>query len=532
MDQNLYAQFEQRFPHDDGAPAMVLPGGRLYTYGQLKAESARYARLLTSLGAQPGDRIAVQVEKSASAVFLYLGALRAGCVFLPMNPAYQSGELAHLLGDAQPHVFVVRPQGAVQGRALAAAAGVPHVLELDDDGEGELARAAARQLPRSAIVQRSADDLAAILYTSGTTGRPKGAMLTHRNLGVGVSTLHRSWAFEPGDVLLHILPIYHFHGLFVALHCALWNGSAIRFEPRFDAARAVALLSASTVCMGVPTHYVRMLAQPGLDADACRGMRLFVSGSAPLLADTFGAFQQRTGHTILERYGMTEGGMFASNPYRGERRCATVGGALPGVSLRVVDAEGALAAPGETGQIQVKGDNVFAGYWRLPEKTAEEHTADGFFKTGDLGRLSEDGYLTIVGRDKDLIISGGLNVYPKEIEEVIDALPGVRESAVIGLAHPDFGEAVVAVVVRDTSIDCMAVPQAADVVQAVKSGLAAFKVPKAVHFVEELPRNAMGKVQKKLLRERFATGAAKSTRKNIKKISGKSTAKKRQHDPA
>ncbi len=525
MNQNLYAQFEERFPQDDAAPAFVLPGGRAYSYGDLKSQSARYARLFISLGAQPGDRIAAQVEKSVPAIFLYLGALRAGCVFLPMNPAYQSGELAHLLGDARPHVFVVRPQAAEQGRRLAAEAGVPHVLELGDDGEGELADAAARQLSRFTTVQRSADDLAAILYTSGTTGRAKGAMLTHRNLGVGVSTLHKFWGFKRGDVLLHILPIYHFHGLFVALHCALWNGSAIRFEPRFDAARAVALLSVSTVCMGVPTHYVRMLAEPGLDSAVCGEMRLFISGSAPLLPDTFNAFHERTGQTILERYGMTEGGMFASNPYDGERRCGTVGGALPGVSLRVMDGEGRPAAAGETGQIQVKGDNVFVGYWRLPEKTAEEHTPDGFFKTGDLGRMSEDGYLTIVGRDKDLIISGGLNVYPKEIEEVIDALPGVRESAVIGVRHPDFGEAVAAVVVRDRSATCTSVPKAEEVAQAVRSQLAAFKVPKSVHFVDDLPRNAMGKVQKNLLRERFATGAPAAVSQTRKK-------KKATNDPA
>jgi len=502
MSQNLYAQFEERFPHDDAAPATALPDGRVVTYGELKAQSARYANLLVSLGAQPGDRIAAQVEKSPSAVFLYLGALRAGCVFLPMNPAYQSGELAHLLGDAKPHVFVVRPQAAEQGRQLAVEASVPHVLELSDDGEGELAAAAAQHAPRFATVSRSADDLAAILYTSGTTGRAKGAMLTHRNLGVGVSTLHKFWGFKPGDMLLHILPIYHFHGLFVALHCALWNGSAMWFEPKFDATRAVTLLSRSTVCMGVPTHYVRMLAEPGLNPEACREMRLFISGSAPLLPDTFNAFRERTGHTILERYGMTEGGMFASNPYSGERRCGTVGQALPGVSLRVMDGEGQAAAPGVTGQIEVKGDNVFAGYWRLPEKTAEEHTADAYFKTGDLGQLSEDGYLTIIGRDKDLIISGGLNIYPKEIEEVIDALPGVRESAVVGLKHPDFGEAVVAIVVREAASALQL--QADEVVQAVKSRLASFKVPKSVYFVDDLPRNAMGKVQKNLLRERFA----------------------------
>jgi malonyl-CoA/methylmalonyl-CoA synthetase len=504
MNQNLYAQFEGRFPHDAAEPVLVLPGGRVFTYGDLRAQSARYAHLLVSLGAQPGDRIAAQVEKSATAVFLYLGALRAGCVFVPMNPAYQSGELAHLLGDAKPHVFVVRPQSAQQARRMAADAGVPHVLELGDDGEGELSAAAQKQIPHFATVSRTADDLAAILYTSGTTGRAKGAMLSHRNLGVGVSTLHRFWGFKPGDVLLHILPIYHFHGLFVALHCALWNGSAIRFEPRFDAERTAGLLSVSTVLMGVPTHYVRLLAERALDPEACRDMRLFISGSAPLLPNTFNAFRERTGHVILERYGMTEGGMFASNPYEGERRCGTVGGALPGVSLRVVDADGQPVAAGTTGQIQVKGDSVFVGYWRLPEKTAEEHTPDGYFRTGDLGRMSEDGYLTIVGRDKDLIISGGLNVYPKEIEEVIDAMPGVRESAVIGLRHPDFGEAVAAIIVRDAAHDSTLQPEADDVVHTVRSRLAAFKVPKSVHFVDELPRNAMGKVQKNLLRERFA----------------------------
>jgi malonyl-CoA/methylmalonyl-CoA synthetase len=502
MNANLYAQFEERFPRDDGAPCMAMPDGRVVSYGELKAQSARYANLLVSLGARPGDRIAAQVEKSPSAVFLYLAALRAGCVFLPMNPAYQSSELAHLLGDAQPRVFVVRAQAAEQGRGLAAEAGVPHVLELADDGEGELAFAAAKHAPRFATMHRSADDLAAILYTSGTTGRAKGAMLTHRNLGVGASTLHNFWRFKPGDVLLHILPIYHFHGLFVALHCALWNGGPMWFESKFDARRAVELLPRSTVCMGVPTHYVRMLAEPDLNPEACREMRLFISGSAPLLPDTFNVFRERTGHTILERYGMTEGGMFASNPYVGERRCGTVGAALPGVSLRVVDTEGKLAAPGATGQIQVKGANVFVGYWRLPEKTAEEYGADGYFKTGDLGQLSADGYLTIVGRDKDLIISGGLNIYPKEIEEVIDALPGVKESAVIGLKHPDFGEAVAAIVVRGNASASQ--PRADEVMQAVKSQLASFKVPKHVHFVDDLPRNAMGKVQKNLLREHFA----------------------------
>lgn len=481
---------------------MMLPGGRIITYGEVKSQSARCANLLVSFGARPGDRIAAQVEKSPEAIFLYLGSLRAGCVFLPMNPAYQESEVRHLLRDAEPHLFVLRP-GAQHLRELAAEAGVPHVIELEDDGSGELADRLAAQSPNFETASRTNDDLAAILYTSGTTGRAKGAMLTHRNLTVGVAVLHKAWGFVPADVLLHILPIYHFHGLFVAVHCALWNGSPILFEPKFDARRVIELLPQSSVCMGVPTHYVRLLAEPGLDPSVCRSMRIFVSGSAPLLPDTFNAFHERTGHTILERYGMTEGGMFASNPYDRERRCGTVGPALAGVSLRVVDDAGLPASPGTTGNIEVRGDNVFAGYWRLPEKTAEEHTLDGFFKTGDLGQLSEDGYLTIVGRSKDLIISGGLNVYPKEIEEEIDSMPGVQESAVIGVKHPDFGEAVTAIIVRGPGPQILA----EDVIRFVKARLARFKVPKNVHFVDELPRNAMGKVQKALLRERFGAGA-------------------------
>lgn len=501
MNQNLYSAFEARFPRDDSSTCMVLPNGRVASYGELKAQSARIANLLVSLGARPGDRIAAQVEKSPEAVFLYLACLRAGCVFLPLNPAYQAGELTHLLTDSAPRVLVIRPQGAALGRGLAAVAGVAHVIEMDDEGSGELVERAAALASQFETVPRDAEDLGAVLYTSGTTGRAKGAMLSHRNLAAGVAVLGRFWAFEPGDVLLHILPIYHFHGLFVAVHCALWNGSPMWFEPRFEPRRAIELLPKSTVCMGVPTHYVRMLADAALDRAACTHMRLFISGSAPLLPEVFKAFQQRTGHTLLERYGMTEGGMFASNPYSGERRCGTVGKALPGVSLRVVDAQGERAAPGVIGAIEVSGDNVFEGYWRLPEKTAEERTADGYFKTGDLGQFDEDGYLTIVGRNKDLIISGGLNVYPKEVEEVIDALPGVQESAVVGVVDAEFGEAVVAVVVLQPG----ASPQAREdqLILAVKNSLARFKVPKRIHFVDQLPRNAMGKVQKAELRRRF-----------------------------
>ncbi|MGE4336861.1 MAG: AMP-binding protein [Pigmentiphaga sp.] len=494
---NLYARFAERFEPD--AVCLRLPDGRDIGYAELDRQAARYAHALVALGVQPGDRVAAQVDKSPEAVYLYLAALRAGAAFLPMNTAYQSGEVSHLLGDARPAVFVVRPAAAESAQALAAAAGVPRVATLGDAGDGELPALAATQAAEFNPVARQEGDLAAILYTSGTTGKPKGAMLTHGNLYAGVSVLHRFWRFQPDDVLLHVLPIFHIHGLFVALHCALWNASAMWFEPRFDAKRVLQLLPRSTVFMGVPTNYVRLLAEAGLGAEACRGMRLFISGSAPLLPDTFQRFQTRTGHTILERYGMTEGGMFASNPYEGERRCGTVGQPLPGVSLRVADEHDRPVPAGTIGSIQVKGANVFAGYWQLPEKTAEEHTADGHFRTGDLGVFSDDGYLGIVGRSKDLIITGGLNVYPKEIEEIIDALPGVAESAVIGLPHADFGEAVTAVVVPAANSQ----PDASSLIAGVKATLAGFKVPKAVHFVAELPRNTMGKVQKNLLRQQF-----------------------------
>ena len=494
---NLYARFQARF--QDAQVCLHLADQDPITYGQLQTHVARYAHALQQLGVQPGDRVAAQIDKSPEAVFVYLATLATGAAFLPMNTAYQAGEVAHLLADARPTVLIVSPAAHADAQALAQAAHVPRVVTLGARGEGSLADLAAHQPTQFVPVPRHDTDLAAILYTSGTTGKPKGAMLSHGNLHAGVSVLHPFWQFQPTDVLLHILPIFHIHGLFVALHCALWNSTPMHFEPRFEPHRVLALLPRSTVFMGVPTHYARLLAEDGLNPEACRTMRLFISGSAPLLPETFQRFQQRTGHTILERYGMTEGGMFASNPYHGERRCGTVGQALPGVALRVADANDQPVAAGTIGSIQVKGANVFSGYWQLPEKTAEEHTADGYFRTGDLGVFSADGYLSIVGRSKDLIISGGLNVYPKEIEEVIDALPGVAESAVIGLPHPDFGEAVTAVVVAQPGCQ----PDAQAIIAAVKAQLAGFKVPKAVHIVADLPRNTMGKVQKNLLRQQF-----------------------------
>jgi malonyl-CoA/methylmalonyl-CoA synthetase len=503
MNENLYTILSAHFPKDAGAPCMMLPDGRAWTYGDVGRASARIAHLLVALGLKPGDRVAAQVEKTPEALVLYLAALRAGMVFLPMNPAYQRHEIDYFLRDAEPGLFVCRPQNRALANELALQAGVPHVLELDDSGRGSLIDAAAPFADDFADVPRKGGDLAAILYTSGTTGRSKGAMLSHRNLACNASVLHAYWQFKPGDVLLHMLPIFHVHGLFVACHCALLNGSAMLFEPKFDAGRAVKLLPQATVFMGVPTYYVRLLGEPGFTRAACEHLRLFVSGSAPLLRETFEEFRGRVGHTILERYGMTEGGMFSSNPYAGERRGGTVGFPLPGMQIRVTDAASQPLPNGEVGQILVKGENVFVGYWRMPDKTREEFTSDGFFKTGDMGRFDAYGYLSIVGRSKDLIISGGLNVYPKEIEEVIDALPGVAESAVIGLPHADFGEAVHAVVVRRKDAAGAALSEAA-IIQALKGELANFKIPKRVFLVDDLPRNAMGKVQKNLLREKFS----------------------------
>ncbi|MDD5248744.1 MAG: malonyl-CoA synthase [Rhodocyclaceae bacterium] len=500
---NLYSLLAAGFPEDSQAACLILPDGGTWSYGDIERASGRLANLIVALGLRPGDRVAAQVEKTPAALVLYLAALRAGMVFLPLNPAYRRHEIDYFLADAKPGLFVCRPQARALAAAAARQAGVAHLLELDDAGRGSLIDAAAPQADDFKTVARRGDDLAAILYTSGTTGRSKGAMLSHANLAVNAQTLHDYWRFEPGDVLLHMLPIFHVHGLFVACHCALLNGSAMLFEPKFDARRALALLPHATVFMGVPTYYVRLLQAPGLTAAAVRHMRLFVSGSAPLLRETFDAFRARTGHTILERYGMTEGGMFTSNPYAGERRGGTVGLPLPGTAVRIVDDKGMACAAGAIGNIQVKGDNVFVGYWQMPEKTRAEFTADGWFKTGDVGALSADGYLSISGRAKDLVISGGLNVYPKEIEDMIDALPGVAESAVIGLPHADFGEAVTAVVVRQQNPAGAALTEAA-ILAALRGELAAFKLPKRVHLVDALPRNAMGKVQKNVLREQYS----------------------------
>ena len=498
---NLYALLAQRFASAPEATCLELEDGRRYSYADLEAESARYANLLASLGLERGDRVAAQIDKTPQTVFLYLGCLRAGYVYLPLNTAYQKNEVEFFLGDAEPKVAVGRPEAGAWFSEAARKTGVPNVFELDSRGAGSLVAAAAKQPAAYVTVASAPDDLASIIYTSGTTGRSKGAMVTHGNLASNALALHGSWKFRAGDVLVHALPLFHVHGLFVALHTALLNASRIVFLSKFDARQVMRHLPQATVFMGVPTYYVRLLAEPGFTRELCANMRLFVSGSAPLLFETFNEFRQRSGHTILERYGMTETGMNTSNPYEGERRGGTVGMPLPGVEVRVVDDADRPLPAGEIGGIQVRGPNVLPGYWRLPEKNKEEFTADGYFRTGDVGKFDRDGYLTIVGRSKDLVISGGYNVYPKEIELLLDELPEVEESAVIGVPHPDFGEAVTAVIVSKKGARLTE----ETVIAYVKGKLANFKVPKRVYFVPELPRNAMGKVQKNVLRQQYGS---------------------------
>jgi malonyl-CoA/methylmalonyl-CoA synthetase len=496
MNANLYALLRDHFPEDAEQPCVLIPGGPVIHYDDLDAASGRIAHALANTGCRPGDRVAAQVDKCWQALALYLACLRAGFVYLPLNSSYQKSELAYFFADAEPSVIVCRPDAAASITPLRPQA---TVLTLDGAAGSLLDRADGRPGTFETVTS-APNDLAAIVYTSGTTGRSKGAMLSHRNLASNALTLVEQWGFTRGDVLLHALPIYHVHGLFVACHCVMLSGSRMLWLPKFDAEEVIALLPHATVMMGVPTFYTRLLAEAAFGERDCRNIRLFVSGSAPLLPETFAEFQARARLTILERYGMTETGMNTANPLGGERIAGSVGVPLPGVSVRVVDDEERLCAPGAVGAIQVKGPNVFSGYWRMPDKTREEFTDDGYFRTGDLGEWLPNGYLKIVGRSKDLIITGGLNVYPKEIEEKIDALPGVAESAVIGIPDPDLGEAVTAVVVARTG-HTLTEP---DLLAALKSEIAGFKVPKRVHFVADLPRNAMGKVQKNVLRETYS----------------------------
>ncbi len=501
MSANIYSLFRACFKASIDHPAVETGDGRRYSYADLDRASARYARFLTGLGLKPGERVAAQVEKSVEAFFFYLGCLRANLIYLPLNTAYRQAEIEYFLGDAEPRFVLCDPKALDTVRALAAARGVEHVFTLDANGQGTLTDACAGIAPEFATVAARDDDVAVILYTSGTTGKPKGAMLTHANLASNAKTLHRAWGWREDDVLLHALPLFHIHGLFVACHCALLGASTILFLAKFDADTVLRRLPRATVFMGVPTYYTRLLALPAFDREACRNMRLFTCGSAPLLPQTFEAFEARTGHKILERYGMTETGMNTSNPLDGERRAGTVGPPLAGVSIRIISSDSRDLPTGEVGQLLVKGPNVFKGYWQKPDKTAVEFTPDGYFRTGDLARQDANGYVAIVGRAKDLIITGGLNVYPKEIETYIDELDGVAESAVIGLPHPDFGEAVTAVVVRAPGREDISEES---LLQTLKEKIAGYKVPKRVFFAAELPRNAMGKVQKNILRDKYA----------------------------
>jgi malonyl-CoA/methylmalonyl-CoA synthetase len=501
MTNHLLAQIRARSPGPE-RPFARLEDGRAYTYGDVEAVSARFANALRDLGVEPGDRVAVQVEKSIEAVMLYLACARAGAVFLPLNTAYTAAEVEYFLTDAEPRVFVCDPARREALTPVAQRAGARvetlGVWTSPEASAGSLSDRALESPAAFADVARGPDDLAAILYTSGTTGRSKGAMLTHENLASNARTLVEAWRFTADDVLIHALPIFHTHGLFVATNVVLFSGSSMRFLPKFDPDRILALMPEATAMMGVPTFYVRLLQHPGLTREAAAGIRLFVSGSAPLLAETHREWQARTGHAILERYGMTETNMNTSNPYEGDRVAGTVGFPLPGVDLRVAEPEsGRVLGEDEIGMIEVRGPNVFKGYWRMPEKTASEFRADGFFITGDLGKVDPRGYVHIVGRGKDLIITGGYNVYPKEVETEIDAIPGVVESAVVGVPHPDFGEGVAAVVVRQPG----AALTEAEVLRTLEGRLARFKLPKHVAFVEDLPRNTMGKVQKNVLRD-------------------------------
>jgi malonyl-CoA/methylmalonyl-CoA synthetase len=496
---NLYTLFQQRFPTDADALFLDSIDGRLLRYREIPPRSGQMLSLLQQLGVKKGDRVVVQVDKSIEAVLLYLACLRAGAIYIPLNTAYTPAEVGYFLGDATPQLFVCTPTKKAELETIAKDCGVPWVMSLGGAADGELIDALESQPASDEVVQVEADELASILYTSGTTGRSKGAMLSHANLAANAEVLFDTWQWRHDDVLLHALPIFHVHGLFVALHCALLGGSRVIFMPRYDVATVMRKLPEATVMMGVPTFYTRLLEQEEFGRETCANMRLFISGSAPLLAETHRGFEARTGHRILERYGMTETGMITSNPYDGERLAGTVGYALPGIRVRVADDTGNELPRGEAGVLEITGPNVFQGYWQMPDKTAEEFRSDGWFITGDIAVMAVDGRVTIVGRAKDLIISGGFNVYPKEIESAIDDLPGIKESAVFGIPHPDFGEAVTAVVVPDGSAE-LSEPS---VVAALKDRLARFKQPKRVFIVDALPRNTMGKVQKNILRDTY-----------------------------
>ncbi len=510
MSHNLYTHLRASFPQSLTATAVeTIDAGSAplsYSWNDLEQGSAMLANALQALGVRRGDRVAVQTHKSVEAMMLYLATLRLGGVFVPLNTAYQAGEMAHFISDAKPTVVVCDSANEAWLKPLCDQHGVMHLVSLNANRTGSLLTLAATQPHSFTTVTSQADDIAAILYTSGTTGRSKGALLSHNNLLSNAQTLKAHWGWQASDVLIHVLPIFHVHGLFVAIHGALLAGAKMLWAAKFEPAQVLSHFSRATVFMGVPTLYVRLLAEASLTPAAVSKMRIFIAGSAPLLAETFKEWQSRTGHTIVERYGMSETVMLTSNPYHAidgkpaDRRAGTVGKPLPGVAVNVVDEAGKPLAQGEIGNIVVKGPNVFAAYLNLPEKTKEEFTADGYFKTGDVGSYSADGYLSIVGRSKDLIISGGYNVYPAEIEGYINDMAGVAESALVGVPHPDFGEVGVAVLVPKAG----AVLDASAITAQLKALVANFKVPKHCAIMADLPRNAMGKVQKNLLRAQFA----------------------------
>jgi len=497
MGQNIFGLLIGSPPSDPSLPCLEMPIRQVFTYGDVDQRSARIANLLASYGIAKGDRVAVQVEKSAPAVFLYLACLRMGAVYLPLNTAYTIDELRYFLADAQPRGMVCQPERFEEMADLCRQTSIPQVFTLGAAGGGNLLEACRAMPATFSTASVSEGDTAAILYSSGTTGKPKGAMLTQGNLAHNARTLVQTWGFTRHDVLLHALPVFHVHGLFVALHCALLSRARMLFLPRFEAAQVCSLLPQATVFMGVPTYYTRLLALPQFNRESCRNVRLLVSGSAPLLPDTFEQVRERTGRCILERYGMTETLMNTSNPLEGRRLPGSVGLPLPEVSVRIVGGDDLALGAGKEGEIQVRGPNVFSGYWNRPHLTRNCFTADGFFRTGDVGRMDEEGYLHILGRSKDLIISGGFNVYPSEVEDCIDRFEEVLESAVIGMPHPDFGEAVMAVVVARPGAGV----KADALKRFLRQSLASYKLPKCVAIAKELPRNAMGKVQKDRLRE-------------------------------
>ena len=496
---NLYTSYKEGFKNNLEGQFLYDDKGLNVTYRELDSETAKLANGLKELGLSEGDRVTVQVDKCIEMVYLYLACVRSNIIFHPLNPAYKEKELSYFLDDAKPSLFISNEETISSISDLSLEHSIDHLFVLNNDGSGNFSDISTSE-DNYITVACSDDDIAALLYSSGTTGKPKGIMLSHGNIASNAESLVKAWGFQESDCLLHALPIYHVHGLFVALGCVFMTGSKLKWLESFDADVVLKSIPECTVMMGVPTYYTRLLKRDLLDSKLTEGIRLFISGSAPLLEETFNEFNQRTNHQILERYGMTETNMNTSNPLKGNRKPGTVGLPLEDVQVRVVDEENNVLSQGEIGNLQIKGPNVFKGYWEMPEKTKEDFSKDGFFNTGDKGLIDEGGYVSIIGRSKDMIISGGLNVYPKEIESLIDKIEGVLESAVIGLSDEDLGEKVVAVIVSEESKTL----DEKKVISEIKDQLAGFKAPKEVKFIDQLPRNAMGKVQKNILRETFS----------------------------